>query len=123
MLYGAGRRFSLSMGLGHKNFKDNAEHHQGIQHSVEVCNKLGKLACYNAFSVAEAKERVAQGFRGITMRSDVDWFPLGATGPLLKANSGTILGRKGAGVIRDVEAAFCRHRESNRCSREPGVAG
>jgi 4-hydroxy-2-oxoheptanedioate aldolase len=73
---------ALSMGLGHKNFKDNEEHRKGIQHSVDVCNKLGKLACYNAFSVAEAKERVQQGFRGITMRSDVDLL-LGATGPLL----------------------------------------
>jgi 4-hydroxy-2-oxoheptanedioate aldolase len=73
---------ALSMGLGYKNFKDNEEHRIGIQHSVEVCNKLGKLACYNAFSVAEAKERVQQGFRGITMRSDVDWL-LSATRPVL----------------------------------------
>jgi hypothetical protein len=70
------------MGLGHKNFKDNEEHRRGIQRSVEVCNKLGKLACYNAFSVAEAKERVQQGFRGITLRSEVDWL-LGATRPVL----------------------------------------
>lgn len=73
---------ALSMGLGHKNFKDNEQHRQGIQHSVDVCNKLGKFACYNAFSVAEARERVQQGFRGITLLSDVDWL-LGATGPLL----------------------------------------
>ena len=73
---------ALSMGLGHRNFKENEEHRKGIQRSVEVCNRLGKLACYNAFSLAEAKERVRQGFRGITMRSDVDWL-LGATGPLL----------------------------------------
>jgi 2-keto-3-deoxy-L-rhamnonate aldolase RhmA len=73
---------ALFMGLGHKNFRDNEEHRRGIQHSVDACNKLGKLACYNAFSVAEAKERVQQGFRGITARSDVDWL-LGATAPLL----------------------------------------
>jgi len=73
---------ALSMGLGHRNFKDNEEHRKGIQRSVDVCNRLGKFACYNAFSIAEAKERVKQGFCGITLRSDVDWL-LGATGSLL----------------------------------------
>jgi 4-hydroxy-2-oxoheptanedioate aldolase len=73
---------ALSMGLGHQNFKDNEEHRKGIQHSVDVCNNLGKLACYNAFSIAEAHERVAQGFHGITMRSDVDWL-LSSTKPVL----------------------------------------
>ena len=65
---------AMSMGLGHRNFQDNEEHRQGIHRSVAVCNRLGKLACYNAFSAAEAKERVRQGFRGITLRSEVDWF-------------------------------------------------
>jgi 4-hydroxy-2-oxoheptanedioate aldolase len=73
---------ALSMGLGHKNFQDNPEHRKGIQHSVDVCNQLGKFACYNAFTVAEARDRAQQGFRGITLRSEVDWL-LGATGPLL----------------------------------------
>jgi len=73
---------AISMGLSLRNFKDNEEHRQGIQRSVDVCNALGKLACYNAFSMAEAEERVLQGFRGITFRSDVDWL-LGATGALL----------------------------------------
>jgi 2-keto-3-deoxy-L-rhamnonate aldolase RhmA len=73
---------AISMGLGHRNFKDNEEHRKGIQRSVDVCNGLGKLACYNAFSMAEAEERARQGFRGITFRSDVDWL-LGATGALL----------------------------------------
>ena len=83
---------ALSMGLGHRNFKDNEEHRKGIQHSVDVCNNLGKLACYNAFSVAEAKERVQQGFRGITMRSDVDWL-LGATRPVLTELEGLFGGK------------------------------
>ena len=73
---------AMSMGLGHRNFKDDEEHRKGIQRSVDVCNKLGKFACYNAFSVEEAEERVRQGFRGVTFRSDVDWL-LNATGSLL----------------------------------------
>jgi len=80
---------ALSMGLGYRNFKDNEQHRKGIQRSVDVCNQLGKLACYNAFSVAEAKERVKQGFRGITMRSDVDWL-LGATHSLLTELESTL---------------------------------
>jgi len=65
---------ALSMGLSDTHFGDNREHQAAIQHTVEVCNSLGKLACYNAFSEAEAKERVRQGFRVITYQSDVDIF-------------------------------------------------
>jgi 2-keto-3-deoxy-L-rhamnonate aldolase RhmA len=65
---------ALSMGLSDTHFGDNREHQAAIQHTVEVCNSLGKLACYNAFSEAEAKQRVRQGFRVITYQSDVDIF-------------------------------------------------
>jgi len=65
---------ALSMGLSDTHFSDNHEHQNAIQHTVDVCNSLGKLACYNAFSDAEAQERVRQGFRVITYRSDVDIF-------------------------------------------------
>jgi 2-keto-3-deoxy-L-rhamnonate aldolase RhmA len=65
---------ALSMGLSDKHFSENREHQAAIQHTVEVCNSLGKLACYNAFSETEAQERVRQGFRVITYQSDVDIF-------------------------------------------------
>jgi len=65
---------ALSMGLSDVNFSENQEHRAAIQHTVDVCNSLGKLACYNAFSEPEAQERVRQGFRVITHRSDVDLF-------------------------------------------------
>jgi 4-hydroxy-2-oxoheptanedioate aldolase len=65
---------ALSMGLSDRNFSDNHEHQAAIQHTVDVCNSLGKLACYNAFTDAEARERVIQGFRVIAHRSDVDIF-------------------------------------------------
>ena len=65
---------ALSMGLSDRNFSDNHEHQAAIQYTVDVCNSLGKLACYNAFTDAEARERVRQGFRVITYRSDVDIF-------------------------------------------------
>jgi 2-keto-3-deoxy-L-rhamnonate aldolase RhmA len=65
---------ALSMGLGDTHFSENREHQAAIQHTVDVCNSLGKLACYNAFSETEAQERVRQGFRVITYQSDVDIF-------------------------------------------------
>jgi 4-hydroxy-2-oxoheptanedioate aldolase len=63
---------ALSMGLSDRNFSENREHQAAIQHSVDICNSLGKLACYNAFSEVEALERVRQGFHVITYQSDVD---------------------------------------------------
>lgn len=74
---------ALSMGLGYRNFADNEDHRKAVQSTVDTCRKLGKLACYNAFSVAEAQERLKQGFRGITLRSDVDWLAE-TTGRLLE---------------------------------------
>src|SRR5580704_4456730 len=65
---------ALSMGLSDRNFSENREHQAAIQHTVDVCNSLRKLACYNAFSETEAQERVRQGFRVITYQSDVDIF-------------------------------------------------
>jgi 4-hydroxy-2-oxoheptanedioate aldolase len=65
---------ALSMGLSDRNFSQNNEHQAAIQRSVEVCNSLGKLGCYNAFSEAEAEQRARQGFRVITYQSDVDIF-------------------------------------------------
>jgi 2-keto-3-deoxy-L-rhamnonate aldolase RhmA len=65
---------ALSMGLSDTHFSENREHQAAIQHTVDVCNSLGKLACYNAFSESEAQERVQQGFRVITYQSDVDVF-------------------------------------------------
>jgi 4-hydroxy-2-oxoheptanedioate aldolase len=65
---------ALSMGLSDTHFSENREHQAAIQHTVDVCNALGKLACYNAFSEAEAQKRVQQGFHVITYQSDVDIF-------------------------------------------------
>jgi 2-keto-3-deoxy-L-rhamnonate aldolase RhmA len=65
---------ALSMGLSDTHFSENREHQAAIQHTVDVCNSLGKLACYNAFSETVAQERVRQGFRVITYQSDVDIF-------------------------------------------------
>src|SRR5438552_6194985 len=73
---------ALSMGLSQTNFRENREHQSRIRQTVETCRSLGKLACYNAFSVPEAQERVRQGFQCITFRSDVDHFMQATSGAL-----------------------------------------
>jgi 4-hydroxy-2-oxoheptanedioate aldolase len=65
---------ALSMGLSDRNFSENREHQAAIQRTVDVCNSLGKLACYHAVSDTEAQQRVRQGFQVITHRSDVEIF-------------------------------------------------
>jgi 2-keto-3-deoxy-L-rhamnonate aldolase RhmA len=65
---------ALSMGLSPNNFASDPEHKAAIQKTVDQCRSLNKLAGYNAFSLEEAEERKEQGFRCITMRSDVDIF-------------------------------------------------
>jgi 4-hydroxy-2-oxoheptanedioate aldolase len=65
---------AMSMGLSDRNFSENHEHKAAIQRTVDVCNSLGKLACYHAVSESDAQERVQQGFRVITHRSDVEIF-------------------------------------------------
>ena len=54
------------------NFLGSVQRRQGIQRLVEVYARLCKLACYNAFS-AEPKARARRGFRGIALRSGVEW--------------------------------------------------
>jgi 4-hydroxy-2-oxoheptanedioate aldolase len=63
---------ALSMGLSDKNFADDSAHKAAIRKTLDQCSSLHKLAAYNAFSVEEAKERAKQGFRCITLRSEVD---------------------------------------------------
>lgn len=75
--------FVLSLGLGHHDFAHTGANRKAIQKTVDVCSKLGKAACHNAFFANEARERLQQGFTGITFRSDVDWL-LEGTGHLLK---------------------------------------
>jgi len=65
---------AMSMGLSDRNFSKNREHKAAIQRTVDICNSLGKLACYHAVSESDAQERVRQGFRVITHRSDVEIF-------------------------------------------------
>lgn len=65
---------ALSMGLTRQEVATSAEVAAGIQKTVDVCRRLGKIACCNTYNVTEAREKVGQGYECITMKSDVDLF-------------------------------------------------
>lgn len=65
---------ALSMGLGRTGFDADPAHRAAIQKTVDVCRRLGKLACSNSYSLAEAREKAEQGYDFITLRSDGDLF-------------------------------------------------
>jgi 2-keto-3-deoxy-L-rhamnonate aldolase RhmA len=65
---------ALSMGLGRTGFEADPAHRAAIQKTVDACCRLGKLAACNAYSLVEAGEKAAQGYRFVTLRSDGDLF-------------------------------------------------
>ncbi len=65
---------ALSLGLTRQDVDTSAEVAAGIQKTLDVCRGLGKIACCNTYSVAEAREKAGQGYGCITMKSDVDLF-------------------------------------------------
>ncbi|HWD40374.1 MAG TPA: aldolase/citrate lyase family protein, partial [Fimbriimonas sp.] len=65
---------ALSLGLPHDNFENNPVHKQAIQRTLDACRRLGKIAATNTYSLADARTKASQGFRWITLRSDMDLF-------------------------------------------------
>ena len=65
---------ALSLGLTRQDVSTSAKVAAGIQKTLDVCRGLGKIACCNTYSVAEAREKASQGYSCITMKSDVDLF-------------------------------------------------
>jgi 4-hydroxy-2-oxoheptanedioate aldolase len=65
---------ALSLGLGHEDFEANPQHVGAIRRTLEACLRAQKIAAINAYSIADARERIDAGFQWITMRSDMDLF-------------------------------------------------
>jgi 4-hydroxy-2-oxoheptanedioate aldolase len=65
---------ALSMGLGHRDFAKNSAHRAAIQRTLEAGHAAGKVVACNTYSQADARARLAEGFRYITLRSDADLF-------------------------------------------------
>jgi 4-hydroxy-2-oxoheptanedioate aldolase len=65
---------ALSMGLPRRDFKNHPRHRAAIQHTVDVCLRLKKIACCNTSSIEDARAKSRQGFRCVTLESDVTLF-------------------------------------------------
>ena len=63
---------ALSMGLPRDNFEQYADHRAAIARTLAACRQHGKLACVNSYSLADAEDKIAQGFDCITFRSEAD---------------------------------------------------
>lgn len=80
---------ALSMGLSPKAYRDVPEHRAAVSRALRACLGLGKLACTNTFSREDFAEKLAQGFRCLTFRSEVDLL-LSAGRDLLGALRGAV---------------------------------
>jgi 4-hydroxy-2-oxoheptanedioate aldolase len=88
---------ALSMGLTRKGFESDPAHRAAIQRTVDVCRTLGKLACSNSYSLAEAREKAEQGYDFLTLRSDGDLF-WDAASHLLKGLKEQVRGTSAASI-------------------------
>jgi len=86
---------ALSMGLPRDGFESVPKHRECIQQIVEACSRSCKLVCTNAYTVAEARLRVAEGYSCVTMRSDADLF-VDSAQSLLREMEGAQLARAAA---------------------------
>lgn len=65
---------ALSMGLARSGFEGHPEHRAAVARTLAACKKHGKLACTNTYNMAEARQRLAEGFGCITLKSEADLF-------------------------------------------------
>lgn len=65
---------ALSMGLPRKEYEHEPAHCAAIARTLAACRMHGKLACTNTYSLADAQEKMAQGFDCITLKSEADLF-------------------------------------------------
>ncbi len=63
---------ALSMGLPRDGFEQHPDHRAAIARTLAACQQNGKLACVNTYSMADAEDKIAQGFDCITFRSEAD---------------------------------------------------
>ncbi len=73
---------ALSMGLPRTGFENDPSHRAAIQRTLDACRALGKIPACNTYSLEEAREKARQGYKCITMESDVDLFVGAARGLL-----------------------------------------
>lgn len=69
---------AISLGISRLNYEENPGYREAIKHTVDVCQRHAKLACCNAYSLADFQDKKTLGFQCITLKSDVDLFLSGA---------------------------------------------
>jgi len=63
---------ALSMGLPRQGYDDDPGHRAAMRRIVEACARHGKWPCCNTYDVEDFAAKVRDGFRAITLRSEVD---------------------------------------------------
>ena len=65
---------ALSMGLNHRGYDTHPDHKAAIQRTLDAGRSHGKIVGVNTYSPEDAASKLAQGFRCVTMMSDLDLF-------------------------------------------------
>jgi 4-hydroxy-2-oxoheptanedioate aldolase len=65
---------ALSMGLSLRGYQSDPDHRAAIQRTLDAGRSRGKIVAVNTFSMEDAAAKLAQGFRHLTMMSDLDLF-------------------------------------------------
>src|SRR5262249_2520213 len=59
---------ALSMGLPRDDYEQHPDHRAAIARTLAACQQHDKLACVNTYSLADADDKIAQGFDVITLK-------------------------------------------------------
>jgi 2-keto-3-deoxy-L-rhamnonate aldolase RhmA len=65
---------ALSMGLNHRGYDSHPDHRAAIQRTLDAGKARGKIVGVNTYSAEDAASKLGQGFRCVTMMSDLDLF-------------------------------------------------
>jgi 4-hydroxy-2-oxoheptanedioate aldolase len=65
---------ALSMGLPRTDYEHHPDHCAAMARTLAACQKHGKLACVNTYSMSDVQAKISQGFDCITFKSEADLF-------------------------------------------------
>ena len=63
---------AMSMGLGRSGYENHPLFRGAIARTLAAAHARGKLACANCYTMADAQEKIGQGFDCITFKSEAD---------------------------------------------------
>ncbi len=69
---------ALSLGIHPRHAAEDERQQRAIERVLEACRNTGKIAGYAAYTIEEALQRAAQGFRFVTAGSDIGFLVQGA---------------------------------------------